>query len=93
MTVFVTSWQKAGQTHFFLLIHLMIEERVYSRVGLLGNPSDGFNGCCISFSLANFFAEVSLTPSEKLSFISHPQLDNLEFKSINQFHGKVAATF
>jgi hypothetical protein len=27
-------------------------------VGLLGNPSDGFYGKTISFSLANFYAEV-----------------------------------
>lgn len=32
--------------------------RVFSRVGLLGNPSDGYGGRCISFSLANFSAEV-----------------------------------
>jgi glucuronokinase len=35
-----------------------ISSRVYARVGLLGNPSDGFYGKTISFSLANFFAEV-----------------------------------
>ena len=35
-----------------------IHSRVFSRVGLLGNPSDGFGGRCISFSLANFSAEV-----------------------------------
>lgn len=31
---------------------------VYARVGLLGNPSDGFFGKTISLSLANFCAEV-----------------------------------
>lgn len=36
-----------------------IHSRVFSRVGLLGNPSDGYGGKCISFSLANFSAEVS----------------------------------
>ena len=33
-------------------------ERVHARIGLLGNPSDGFYGKVISFSLQNFFAEV-----------------------------------
>jgi hypothetical protein len=32
--------------------------RVHARIGLLGNPSDGYNGKTISFSLANFYAEV-----------------------------------
>jgi glucuronokinase len=35
-----------------------ISSRVYARVGFLGNPSDGFYGKTISFSLANFYAEV-----------------------------------
>jgi hypothetical protein len=35
-----------------------ITSRVYARIGLLGNPSDGFYGKTISFSLANFYAEV-----------------------------------
>jgi hypothetical protein len=36
----------------------ILRSRVYARIGLLGNPSDAFNGSCISFSLANFHAEV-----------------------------------
>ena len=36
----------------------VLRSRVHARIGLLGNPSDGFNGSCISFSLANFHAEV-----------------------------------
>lgn len=35
-----------------------IVSRVYARVGLLGNPSDGFFGKTISFSLANYHAQV-----------------------------------
>jgi glucuronokinase len=35
-----------------------IVSRVFSRIGLLGNPSDGFEGACLSLSLANFHAEV-----------------------------------
>jgi glucuronokinase len=40
-----------------------ITSRVYARVGLLGNPSDGFYGKTISFSLANFYAEVGKSSS------------------------------
>ena len=35
-----------------------ITERVYARIGLLGNPSDSYYGKTLSLSLANFFAEV-----------------------------------
>lgn len=30
----------------------------FARIGLLGNPSDGYGGSVIGFSLANFAAEV-----------------------------------
>ena len=36
----------------------ILRSRVHARIGLLGNPSDGFNGSCISLSLKNFHAEV-----------------------------------
>ncbi len=35
-------------------------KRAYARAGLLGNPSDGYNGKTISFSIRNFWAEVVL---------------------------------
>jgi glucuronokinase len=41
---------------------IIITSRVHARVGLLGNPSDGFGGKTISFSLGNFWAEATLTP-------------------------------
>lgn len=37
-----------------------ITRRAHARVGLLGNPSDGFFGKTIAVSLANFWAEVSI---------------------------------
>ena len=41
------------------------------RVGLMGNPSDGFHGKTISMSIENFWAEVTIKESEKLvSFVS-----------------------
>jgi glucuronokinase len=36
---------------------MSVVSRVYARVGLLGNPSDGFYGKTISFSLSNFYAQ------------------------------------
>eukprot|EP00877_Chromochloris_zofingiensis_P005287 jgi/Chrzof1/1475/Cz10g09080.t1 len=54
-----------------------VTSRVYGRVGLLGNPSDGFHGKGISFSLQNFWAEVTLLPhaSQHVSFTPHPDHD------------------
>ena len=43
-----------------------ITHRAYARVGLLGNPSDGYFGKCISVSVQNFFAEVTLTPNQQM---------------------------
>lgn len=39
-----------------------VRSRCYSRVGLLGNPSDGYHGKVISFALKNFFCEVQGPP-------------------------------
>ena len=36
------------------------------RVGLIGNPSDGFYGKTISFTINNFWAEVTITESSRL---------------------------
>lgn len=36
------------------------------RVGLMGNPSDGFNGKTVAMSISNFWAEVTLVESQTL---------------------------
>ena len=38
----------------------IIRKRAYARAGLLGNPSDGYNGKTIAFTVRNFWAEVVL---------------------------------
>jgi glucuronokinase len=38
----------------------IIRKRAYARAGLFGNPSDGYNGKTVSFSVRNFWAEVVL---------------------------------
>jgi glucuronokinase len=43
-----------------------ITYRCYARVGLIGNPSDGFYGKTISFTINNFWAEVTVTESSRL---------------------------
>ncbi|XP_056330390.1 uncharacterized protein LOC130242336 [Danio aesculapii] len=53
--------------------------RSYARVGLMGNPSDGFNGKTIAMSISNFWAEVTLIESQTLVLLPHPLNDPTEF--------------
>ncbi len=45
---------------------IAIVRRVNARIGLVGNPSDGFFGKTISLSIANYWAEVSIEESDRL---------------------------
>jgi len=52
-----------------------ITKRAYARVGLVGNPSDGYRGKCIAASISNYYAEAVLTPtpgSSKIVFVPGP---------------------
>jgi len=50
----------------------------YPRIGLLGNPSDGYGGKTISAICKNFCAEVTLTESDQLTI----QPDQYQFDSL-----------
>lgn len=60
----------------------IIETFAFARAGLLGNPSDGYFGKTISFSLSNFRARVLLYPSARLeirpSKADLPVFENLD---------------
>uniref|UniRef100_G3NN95 Glucuronokinase with putative uridyl pyrophosphorylase n=1 Tax=Gasterosteus aculeatus aculeatus TaxID=481459 RepID=G3NN95_GASAC len=56
--------------------------RSFARVGLMGNPSDGFNGKTIAMSICNFWAEVTLVESQTLVLVPHPLNDPTEFGSL-----------
>lgn len=61
---------------------MIIESHAYARAGLLGNPSDGYFGKTISFSIKNFGAAVSLFESPELRI--EPQEQDLNvFKNIH----------
>ncbi|XP_065878460.1 glucuronokinase 1 [Euphorbia lathyris] len=60
-----------------------IEHKAYARIGLLGNPSDVYNGHTISFSVANFWATVLLQPSDDLLIKPHPNHDFVLFSSLH----------
>ena len=66
----------------------VIRARTYARAGLAGNPSDGFFGKTISFTLRNFFAEVVLYRSEYFELLSGPR-DRPVYLGINDMVKKI----
>ncbi|KAL0973053.1 hypothetical protein UPYG_G00198280 [Umbra pygmaea] len=59
---------------------------LYARVGLMGNPSDGFNGKTIAMTISNFWAEVTLVESQTLVLLPHPLNDPTEFGSLQDLY-------
>ena len=53
-----------------------------NRVGLVGNPSDGFYGKTISLSIENFWAEVSIKESRELVRLFLLLWTRLEFRIV-----------
>ena len=59
----------------------IIRKRAYARAGLLGNPSDGYNGKTIAVSIQDFWSEVTLYDWHTLEIIPS-QYDHGRFRSI-----------
>lgn len=61
---------------------MIIQTRAFARAGLIGNPSDGYFGKTISFTVKNFSARVTLFESPRLTI--RPQAcDRLEFATFD----------
>jgi glucuronokinase len=60
---------------------LIIRKRAYARAGLLGNPSDGYNGKTISFIVRNFWAEVVLYEWDSIEIVL-AENDRARFNSV-----------
>lgn len=61
----------------------IIRKRAYARAGFVGNPSDGYYGKTIAFTLKQFFAEVALYDWPKVEIVwSHD--DQSSFHSIQE---------
>lgn len=63
----------------------IIETFGYARAGFLGNPSDGYFGKTIAFSLANFRARVLLYPSARLE-IKQAKADLPVFENLDDLY-------
>lgn len=63
-----------------------IQIRSFARLGLMGNPSDGFGGKTLSMLLANFWMDVVIVPrltlDISLDLSPDPILDSLSFPSL-----------
>lgn len=60
---------------------MIIRTTTYARAGLIGNPSDGYFGRTISFSVRNFSAKITLYESPELEIKLHTN-DRLMFRSM-----------
>lgn len=65
----------------------VIHTRSYARVGVMGNPSDGYGGKTLSVTIANFKADCWLTPNSqeadaRITLLPHPFSDPLHFGGI-----------
>lgn len=61
----------------------LIRRRAYARAGLLGNPSDGYNGKTISLLVPQFHADVVLYDWEDVELVLS-QEDKSRFRSIHE---------
>lgn len=61
---------------------MIINTRAPARIGLMGNPSDGYFGKTISVAIEDFGADVTLWESPSLEIIPHPVHDPTRFSSL-----------
>ena len=59
----------------------VVKTRSFSRVGFLGNPSDGYFGKTISFAFSDFGVELTLVESARLRFVPG-EVDDATFDSL-----------
>jgi glucuronokinase len=65
---------------------VQITKRAYARVGLMGNPSDGFHGKTIALTIRNYWAQCTLTQSDKIRILPHPLYDPTEYPSLSSLY-------
>ena len=67
---------------------LILRKRAYARAGLLGNPSDGYNGKTISLIVRNFWAETVLYEWDKVEIMLSDH-DRASFRSVHELNQDV----
>lgn len=67
---------------------MIVRTVAYPRVGLIGNPSDGYFGRTISFTFSDFQAEIELWESPELELLPSRR-DHSVFRDIQSLHNDV----
>ena len=65
---------------------MTIKAKSYARIGLMGNPSDGYFGKTISCAITNYCVEVTLQESPTLQIVPNPELDPTKFDSLSELN-------
>lgn len=60
----------------------MITKTCYARIGLLGNPSDGFYGATIASCITNYYATMRLHKSNQIRIVQHNYFDPYMFNNL-----------
>jgi glucuronokinase len=63
---------------------MIVKQTTHARVGLLGNPSDGFGGKTIAMEIGNFHATATVWESPRLQIIPHRTFDPFVFGSLQE---------
>ncbi|CAK9084635.1 Probable glucuronokinase 2 [Durusdinium trenchii] len=63
-----------------------LRTKTYARVGLMGNPSDGFHGKTLSVTIRNFWASAEIWESQQLRLLPHPLFDPSSFSGLADLH-------
>ena len=66
----------------------LIRKKAYARAGLMGNPSDGYNGKTISIIVRNYSAQVTLYEWDQLELVPS-QEDKSRFRGIRELANDV----
>ena len=64
--------------------------RAYARAGLIGNPSDGYNGKTISIIVRNFWAEAVLYEWDQVEVVLSDDVVRSRYRNIRDLHADVA---
>jgi glucuronokinase len=70
---------------------MIVRQRAYARAGFVGNPSDGYHGKTIAFTIGDYYAEVVLYESPELELRPSPQ-DESVFASLDELADNVRRT-
>jgi glucuronokinase len=63
---------------------MIVRSKTYARIGLMGNPWDGFHGKTIACLIDSFAAEVTLWETPVLTILPSPQFSPTTFDSLQE---------